>query len=102
MLVISRGLNEAVIVDEWVVRVTALLPGVVECTVTNRSSGQNWLESLKVSETFQIEPEVTVACVEIRETSKVRLGFDCPRSRPVMREEVWNLVWDKHDGAEPV
>jgi sRNA-binding carbon storage regulator CsrA len=100
MLILSRGLNEAVVLaDRVIVTLVRLLSGRAELAIQSSVGGPSALVELGLGESTDLGLSARVSLVEVREAAdcnesccggpKARLGFDVPPSVRMSRKELW-------------
>jgi sRNA-binding carbon storage regulator CsrA len=103
MLVVSRRVNEAVVLgDRVIITLARLLPNGVVLTIQQGTDGPSTLVELGVEECIDIELGVRLTLVDVRMAAvcpkticgglTARLGFEGPPTVPIVRKEVWDMI----------
>ena len=106
MLVLSRGINEAVVLaDRIIITLVRLLPERVELTMQATVGGPSTLVVVRLREFIDVGLGARLTLAEVREGSacvgvccggpKARLGFETPATVWVSRKEVWDVSGDR-------
>jgi len=106
MFVLSRGINEAVVLaDQVIITLVRLLPERVELTMQATEGGPSALVAVELGEFIDVGLGARLTLIEVREGSacvgtccggpKARLGFETPAAVRVSRKEVWEVTGDR-------
>ena len=92
MLVLSRRVNEALVIgDRFILTLARLSFDLAELALLDMDSGADKSFALRSGEAKDIGQDVTVSLIEIRE-DRARLGLEAPASLAVHRKEVSDAV----------
>jgi sRNA-binding carbon storage regulator CsrA len=105
MLVLSRGINEAVVLaDQVIITLVGLMPNSVELTLQATEGGPSALLAVELGEFIDVGLGARLTLVEVREGSacvgtccggpKARLGFETPTAVRVYRKEMSGVTRD--------
>jgi sRNA-binding carbon storage regulator CsrA len=103
MLVLSRGLNEGVVLGDWVVvTLVRLLPASAALIIGPAAGGPGVLMEVRLGEPLDVGRGARVTLLQVLEASgcgaksyggpKARLGFVVPPTVSVRRKEVWETA----------
>jgi sRNA-binding carbon storage regulator CsrA len=106
MLVLSRGINEAVVLaDQVIITLVRLQPERVELTIQATVGEPGALVAVELGEFIDVGLGVRLTLSAVREGSacvgtccggpKARLGFQTPATVRVSRKEVWDVMGDR-------
>jgi sRNA-binding carbon storage regulator CsrA len=103
MLVLTRGVNQSVVLaDRVIVTLVRLLPEAIELTIQPAEGGPCALVAVGLGEFADVGLDARVSLLEVRQAvsceggccgrPKARLGFETPPAVRVSRKEVWDVT----------
>jgi sRNA-binding carbon storage regulator CsrA len=98
MLILSRGVNEAVVLaDQVIITLIRLLSDRVELTIRATAGGPSAPVEVRRGESTDLGLGARVTLVEVLDASvcggpKARLGFEAPLTVSVYRKETWDVT----------
>jgi sRNA-binding carbon storage regulator CsrA len=109
MLILSRRVNEAVVIaDRLIVTLVRLLPESVELILQEATGGTRTLLELGLQEFVNLGLGTRLTLVEVRMITvcagticggpKARLGFEAPPTISIVRKEVWDVIGPRGPG----
>lgn len=96
MLVLSRCLNECIVVDDIIlIYVRAIQRETISLEI--RASNTSKSETLRRFGYMYFAPNHKIEVAKIFPYEKVRLGFEVPNDVKVWRKEIWNQIQKESD-----
>jgi sRNA-binding carbon storage regulator CsrA len=93
MYVLSRGLGEAVVIEDRLITVTRIESDSIEITLDSKWPGGATSLVMRLNEMQLIAPGVRLVFLKhLASRSTVRLGIEVPADVRVARKETWNAM----------
>lgn len=91
MLVLSREIGQAIVIDDVVITVVRVTPEYAEITLQKVTGGKKVIATLPLNEYVDACYNTQIVFITSR-GNKARFGVEAPADLPIYRYEVWDTI----------
>jgi sRNA-binding carbon storage regulator CsrA len=93
MLILSRALSEALIVENrWTITLSSITGNAIDLLIHDSLAQVDTTVRLRCGDRKEVIPQTSLTCIDLKEDGRVKLGIEVPRSWSIHRKEIFDRL----------
>jgi sRNA-binding carbon storage regulator CsrA len=93
MLILSRALSEALIVENrWTITLSSITGNAIDLLIHDSLAQVDTTVRLRGGDRKEVIPQTSLTYIDLKEDGRVKLGIEVPRSWSIHRKEIFDRL----------